>query len=457
MGLPFSSGTRSISKLNSFPILLLFLLSIFSFTSTEAYDPLDPTGNITIKWDLIGWTPDGYVTVVTMYNFQQYRHIQAPGWQLGWTWAKKEVIWSAMGGQATEQGDCSRFKATTPHCCKKDPTIVDLLPGTPYNQQIANCCKGGVINSWAQDPANAASSFQLSVGQAGTTNRTVRVPKNFTLKAPGPGYTCGPAKIVKPTRFVSADQRRATQALMTWNVTCTYSQFLSQKTPTCCVSLSSFYNDTIVPCPTCTCGCMNNITHPGSCVEGNSPYLASAIAGSGKNSYTPLVQCTNHMCPIRVHWHVKLNYKQYWRVKITITNFNYRMNYTQWNLVVQHPNFDNLTQLFSFNYKSLTPYGAINDTAMLWGVKFYNDLLMQAGPLGNVQSELLFQKDPSTFTFDKGWAFPRRIYFNGDNCVMPPPDAYPWLPNASSRPVISLLCSITALLVSLAFLLSYDY
>lgn len=29
--------------------------------SAEAYDPLDPTGNITIKWDIMSWTPDGYV------------------------------------------------------------------------------------------------------------------------------------------------------------------------------------------------------------------------------------------------------------------------------------------------------------------------------------------------------------------------------------------------------------
>lgn len=27
----------------------------------DAYDPLDPNGNITIKWDIISWTPDGYV------------------------------------------------------------------------------------------------------------------------------------------------------------------------------------------------------------------------------------------------------------------------------------------------------------------------------------------------------------------------------------------------------------
>ncbi|KAL0008489.1 hypothetical protein SO802_009991, partial [Lithocarpus litseifolius] len=68
----------------------------------------------------------------------------------------------------------------------KDPTVVDLLPGTPYNQQIANCCKGRVINSWVQDPANAASSFQVSVGAAGTTNKTVKLPKNFTLRELGP-------------------------------------------------------------------------------------------------------------------------------------------------------------------------------------------------------------------------------------------------------------------------------
>ncbi|CAL5414317.1 unnamed protein product [Camellia sinensis] len=92
---------------------------------------------------------------------------------------------------------------------KQDPTVVDLLPGTPYNQQIANCCKGGVINSWVQDPSNAASSFQISVGGAGTTNKTVRVPKTLTLKAPGPGYTCGPAKVGKPTKFVTQNPPQA--------------------------------------------------------------------------------------------------------------------------------------------------------------------------------------------------------------------------------------------------------
>lgn len=91
-----------------------------------------------------------------------------------------------------------------------------------------------------------------------------------------------------------------------------------------------------------------------------------------------------------------------------------------------------------------------DDTAILWGVKFYNDLLMQAGPLGNVQTELLFRKDQSSFSFDKGWAFPRRIYFNGDNCVMPPPEAYPYLPNMGSNQGVSLFT--TLLWISLTLL-----
>lgn len=91
-----------------------------------------------------------------------------------------------------------------------------------------------------------------------------------------------------------------------------------------------------------------------------------------------------------------------------------------------------------------------DDTGMLWGIKYYNDMLMEAGPYGFVQSELLFRKDKE-FTFDKGWAFPRRIYFNGDSCVMPPPDEYPFLPNDAAQNIISLLK--TALVSLILFLI----
>ncbi|OEL21970.1 COBRA-like protein 5 [Dichanthelium oligosanthes] len=410
---------------------LLALVLAVTCSVAVAYDPLDPNGNITIKWDVISWTPDGYVAMVTMSNYQMYRHIMAPGWTVGWSWAKKEVIWSIVGAQATEQGDCSKFKGGIPHCCKRTPAVVDLLPGVPYNQQIANCCKAGVVSAYGQDPAGSVSAFQVSVGLAGTTNKTVKLPKNFTLMGPGPGYTCGPAKVVPSTVYFTPDRRRKTQALMTWTVTCTYSQQLASKYPSCCVSFSSFYNDTIVPCARCSCGCGHGGHSPGGCIAGDSKRALSPGVNTPRKDGQALLQCTPHMCPIRVHWHVKLNYKDYWRAKIAITNFNYRMNYTQWTLVAQHPNLDNITEVFSFQYKPILPYGTINDTGMFYGLKFYNDLLMEAGPFGNVQSEVLMRKDANTFTFSQGWAFPRKIYFNGDECKMPPPDSYPYLPNAA--------------------------
>ena len=90
---------------------------------------------------------------------------------------------------------------------------------------------------------------------------------------------------------------------------------------------------------------------------------------------------------------------------------------------------------------------------MFYGLKYFNDHLMQAGPYGNVQSEVLMRKDASTFTFRQGWAFPRKVYFNGDECQMPPPDAYPWLPNASPRLSASLLLPVVAALPAFAILL----
>lgn len=84
-----------------------------------------------------------------------------------------------------------------------------------------------------------------------------------------------------------------------------------------------------------------------------------------------------------------------------------------------------------------------DDTGMFYGMKFYNDLLMEAGPFGNVQSEVLMQKDENTFTFKQGWAFPRKVYFNGEECMLPPPEAYPSLPNTANTKSI-LISTIAA-------------
>ncbi|CAB4298295.1 unnamed protein product [Prunus armeniaca] len=433
MSPPFLFGAQRSNAV----LFIIFISSLVtSFSLSYGYDSLDPYANITITWDFRLQTGSTYDIKVSIYNFQQFRHLDRPGWKLSWIWKDDDqVIWDMWGAEAMEQGNCSKFRSSPqlPHCCKKQPVIIDFLPGAPYNKQFSNCCKGGELSSMIQDSSKFLSAFQMNVGFGKTNNITEVMPTNFTLGIPG--YTCGDAFLVLPTRS-SPDGRRWVQTLETWNVTCMYSQFRASPSPKCCVSLSAFYNSTIVPCPKCSCGCQGL---PGAkCLKSGekSPHLLELPRAQENEEVPPLVTCSHHMCPIRVHWHVKQSYKEYWRVKITITNLNFVKNYSSWSLVVQHPNLRSVTQLFSFNYHPLNAYGNINDTGMFWGIKSYNDMLLASGQSGNAQSEMLLHKDPGIFTFREGWTFPRRISFNGDECVMPPPDEYPTLPNSAttSRP-----------------------
>lgn len=86
------------------------------------------------------------------------------------------------------------------------------------------------------------------------------------------------------------------------------------------------------------------------------------------------------------------------------------------------------THIFIFYFNLFT-----EEVALLWGKEFYSNELLQADEysFGSVSTEILLQKDSGSFTLSNGWAFPRRIYFNGENCMMPLPDNFPMLPNTS--------------------------
>uniref|UniRef100_A0ACD5XH93 Uncharacterized protein n=1 Tax=Avena sativa TaxID=4498 RepID=A0ACD5XH93_AVESA len=382
-------------------LLLIFLCCYLCPRFADAYDPVDPLGNITIIWDFLNIDTTSTI-MVSIHNYQLYRHIEQPGWRLGWTWAGHEIIGDVTGAETTEQGNCSGVHfvdpAKPPHCCDRRPVMVDLQPGTPPDKQVANCCRGGVLSSLTQSNSTATAAFQINATQVPATRSMV-------------------------------DKLRHVQALLTWQITCSYSQFRDGPSPSCCVSLSSFYNNTIV----------------GEDDDEQSSKIQALRDDGGDPPVVPVLRCTEHMCPIRVHWHVKQNYREYWRVKASISNYDVVSNYSDWNLVVRHPNLGNITQLFSFNYQPLIQYGAaINDTAMFWGMLNYNEMLLQDG---NVQSEMILKKDPSEFTFSGGWAFPRRVYFDGHQCAMPSPDHYPSLPNAAARDVHRWLLTASCLLL----------
>ncbi|XP_042033942.1 COBRA-like protein 7 isoform X2 [Salvia splendens] len=207
-------------------------------------------------------------------NYQLFRQIEEPGWKLSWRWGGSEVIWNMFGAEATEQGNCSFFRGkVAPHCCEKEPVIIDLLPAAPYSMQVANCCRAGILTSITQHPNKYVFAFLMHVGIADPSD------------AP-PG--CQP-----PSPLASRDTP----------------VFRASLAPRCCVSLSAFYNETIVKCPMCSCACQD---------EAKSQCVTAGVSGPTMLQLSrnePVVQCTSHMCPIMVHWHIKQSYTHYWRVK----------------------------------------------------------------------------------------------------------------------------------------------
>ncbi|GAB4845938.1 hypothetical protein Ancab_024944 [Ancistrocladus abbreviatus] len=330
--------------------------------------------------------PQVWESLVTIYNFQLYRHVEwPPGWSLSWRWPHHEVINHIAGAEAKEQGVCNEtLGGQRPHCCLKNPVIIDLIIGAPYNKRVANCCKGGVLASMTQDPSKAVAAFQMNVGNAGGNALNFWMPTRFRFGSPG--YSCGDPEFVDPTKFPDDGGRRWTQAQKTFKVICTFSQFQASPAPTCCVSLSAFYSPDIIKCPSCSCACWKQPAP--KCIEQGEirPRLQKP---KDPDTEPPVV----------------------------------------WNLAVKHPNLRGVVQVFSFNYRPLNRDGTFNDTGLFWGIQYYNDMLLQSGDSGNVQSEMLLRKDLGHFTFSGGWAFPRRIYFDGQECVMPSPVDFPRLPS----------------------------
>ena len=201
-------------------------------------------------------------------------------------------------------GNCSSFKAQIPHSCKKDPVIADLtLDQAGPENMTEGCCRGGSLFPSFISPSNSFSSFEMQVGTL-EGNNSARMPRDLTLMAPGPGYTCGPLSDVDPTVSSDIGGRRQVPVFSkccsrnkqlactwfrrkwsfflvsflvllrwtlffsgTWKTSCTYSSFLANKAPMCCVSLSTFYNPTVTSCPKCSCGCKDADNNAASCIR----------------------------------------------------------------------------------------------------------------------------------------------------------------------------------------------
>lgn len=76
-----------------------------------------------------------------------------------------------------------------------------------------------------------------------------------------------------------------------------------------------------------------------------------------------------------------------------------------------------------------------DDVALFWGLENYNSDVLTADDtqVGSVTTDIILEKDLKIFTLDNGWALPRKVYINGENCEMALPDTFPGLPSGSSK------------------------
>nr|GMD58742.1 COBRA-like protein 4 [Ipomoea batatas] len=383
-----NQGQQLVGELESFILARTVLgtmrnvvvICVFAafFSYAAAYDPLDPTGNITIKWDVMSWTPDGYV--VSDYVLSVFC---SPIFCFSCT---ECVFCSSFSVSPVSEGDlnvvgvylfsvlqfsvslvtecvfCSPILLSPVKCVFCSPILCISVSEGDLNvvgRLSVFCSPVFYFSCYSNtfsvpDSLNSQivakvgfgflgpgpSGFRVSVpGQRRPgwhVEQDCQLPKNFTLLGPGPGYTCGPAKIVPSTKFFTPDLRRKTQALMTWNVTCTFSQFLARKHPSCCVSLSTFYNETITSCPHCACGCESKKMH-----QEYSKLLVWLEINTPRKDNAPLLSAHNTCAH-------------------------------QSSLACEAtPNLNNVTQVSASITNPLSPTVPIR---MFYGMKFYNKL-----------------------------------------------------------------------------------
>ncbi|KAG2260687.1 hypothetical protein Bca52824_079981 [Brassica carinata] len=91
-------------------MIVLLLASFSCFTSSEALT--SSNGNITIKWDLMNWTPDGYVPTITETTLNSF------------TGMENELEMDQKRGDL-EHGRCTNHKARRLfHVQRKQPSFL---------------------------------------------------------------------------------------------------------------------------------------------------------------------------------------------------------------------------------------------------------------------------------------------------------------------------------------------
>ncbi|XP_076934355.1 COBRA-like protein 7 [Bidens hawaiensis] len=413
------------------------------------------TGDLTIMYDVIRTYDSNYWASVTMENHNPLGRLD--NWNLTWDWMRDEFIGDMKGAypftrdsSACIFGPQSTFYQNMDFSnvlnCERRPTIIDLPLEMTNNTQIGNvpfCCRNGTVLPPTIDPSRSKSAFQIQVYKMPPDmNRSQLIPpQNFKISGRlNPDYTCGPPVRVSPTEFPDPSGLPGPTAVSSWQVVCNITQ-ATGVAPKCCVSFSAYYNESIIPCPTCACGCRG--INPGTCSTTspalllpsqallvpfeNRTALATAWASIKHRTVPNPLPCSDH-CGVSINWHLLTDYRGGWSARLTLFNWE-DAAFPDWFVAVQSDHFaPGLEKVYSFNGTTLEVNGK-TDTILMQGLPGLNYLMGEVDGVnpgkdprvpGKQQSVISFTKKntPGIKVEDRD-GFPTKVFFNGEECALP--------------------------------------
>ncbi|CAO2177021.1 unnamed protein product [Urochloa humidicola] len=451
------------------------------------------SGDLVITYDVVQSHETTYLALVTLDNGAPLGRLD--GWQLSWTWQRGEFIRSMRGAYPRELGAAAclygpqsqhykGFDFSKVLSCVRRPVVKDLPPSRADDADRGrNCCRNGTILPKSMGLAQSMSAFQMEVYKMppDLNRTTLHPPASFHLRGSStlnPDYACGQPVAVTPSEFPDPSVLpSATRAVASWQVLCNITNIQSvtsppksKKPPRCCVSFSAFYNESVVPCRTCACGCPKS-TQPAMSCSTTAPAMllppyALLMPSDRRDKEAVLwedekdlgavpnpMPCPDN-CGVSINWHVATDFAAGWTARLTVFNWQPDADMPEWFAAVVMPGqaaYDGFEQAYSFNATAIG-----NSTIFIKGRDGFNDFLLRESNMsgvdypvpGKVQSLLSFAKKTTTpIDIVTGDGFPSKVFFNGDECAMPLRIPSRGAPNTGGGMLSCLLASALLLLL----------
>lgn len=410
------------------------------------------SGDLTITYDVLQAYQSNYLAQVTIDNHHPLGRLDH--WNLTWEWMRGEFIYTMRGAytRRIDYSDCVYGAAAQYYQdldfskvmnCQKRPIISDLPRERANDTQVGKlpyCCRNGSILPTIMDSSQSRAVFQLQVYKIPPDmNRTALYPpeKWKIVGVVNPNYKCGQPFKIDPTEFPEPTGLQATSsAVASWEIVCNISKPTDGKSR-CCVSFSAYYNESVIPCNTCACGCDDTT----KCNPNAKPLLlppeallvpfqnrtAKAKAWASLNHFRiPKTLPCGDNCGVSINWHVSTDYRSGWTARITLFNWQ-ELNFEDWFAAFQFKKagvgFENV---YSFNGTFLPQ---LNNTIFCRGLEGLNYLMAITNGSDPKKDPRVPGKQQSVISFKKaktpgikvaaGDGFPTKVLFNGEECSLP--------------------------------------